>query len=272
MTGQPVSPSPARLQAVTFDLGGTLVEYEHVPWEELEATGWRGLYRRLREGERYRHLAPGLAAGTADDFAGAMLAVSGRAWQRAGDTLRSAALQEILAEGLTALGLEAVAADDFDDLAGHFHEATLDLVSVYDDSLATLAELRRRGIKLALISNTVWPGRLHTRDLQRFALDPFFDVLTYSSEHPHTKPHPAIFRDTLDRLGGIPPAAALHVGDRILDDVRGAQGAGMKGVLKSHPRRGADPGQGITPDARIDRLAELPAVLDALFPPAGAAG
>jgi putative hydrolase of the HAD superfamily len=278
MTGQsvpragPPAGAPAPLQAVTFDLGGTLVEYEHVPWEELEATGWRGLYRRLREGERFRHLAPGLAAGTADDFAGAMLSASGRAWRRAGDTLQSAALQGILAGGLTALGLGAVAAEDFDDLAGHFHDATLDLVSVYDDSLATLAALRHRGIKLGLISNTVWPGRLHTRDLRRFGLDSFFDVLTYSSEHPHTKPHPAIFRDTLDRLGGVPPEAALHVGDRILDDVRGAQGAGMRGVLKAHPRRGADPADGITPDARIDRLAELPAVLDALFPPTAPAG
>jgi HAD superfamily hydrolase (TIGR01549 family) len=254
------------LQAVTFDLGGTLVEYENVPWEELEATGWRGLYRHLRgpSGGRLDHLVAGLAACPADDFAGAMQGASSRAWRRAEETFQSAALHEIFSQGLASLGLAPVAPDDFVELAEHFHAATVELVSVYDDSLATLAALKRRGIRLALISNTVWPGHLHTRDLQRFGLDAFFDVLTYSSEHPHTKPHPAIFRDTLRRLGDVPPASAVHVGDRILDDVRGAQSAGLKGVLKAHPRRVDVPG--ITPDARIDRLGDLPAALDALFP------
>ena len=159
-------------------------------------------------------------------------------------------------------------AEDFDDLAGHFHDATLDLVSVYDDSLATLGALPRRGIKLGLISNTVWPGRLHTRDLQRFGLDPFFDVLTYSSEHPHTKPHPAIFRDTLDRLGGIPPAGGPPRGRPHPGRRPRRPGGGDEGRAQVPPPARRRSPEGIIPDARIDRLAELPAVLDALFPPA----
>jgi putative hydrolase of the HAD superfamily len=243
-----------RLMAVTFDLGGTLVEYENVTWEELEGTAWRGMHAHLA--------ARGVYEGTADDFTTAMMGVSSRLWQRANETYQSAALHEVFAEGSTTLGLAVPAPEEFAALAERFHAATADLVSVYDDSLATLGELKRRGVKLGLISNTIWPGALHDRDLRRFGLDGFFDVRTYSSEAAHTKPHPSIFLETLARLGDVPPSAAVHVGDRLVDDVQGAQQAGMRGVLKAHPRR--VPVEGIVPDARIDRLAELPAVLDRL--------
>jgi HAD superfamily hydrolase (TIGR01549 family) len=248
-------PSRTALQAVTFDLGGTLVEYENVAWEDLEAAGWRGMHAHLVAGQRF--------TGTPDDFASAMMQVSASRWRRAEQSYQSAHLRDILEEGMGALGHALPDPDDFEQLAERFHTATLHLVSVYDDSLETLAALKQGGVKLALISNTVWPGELHTRDLRRFGLDEFFDVLTYSSETPHTKPHPSIFTQTLERLGTIPPAAAAHVGDRIVDDVQGAQRAGMKGILKAHPRRVDVPG--IEPDAHITRLAELPAALERLF-------
>ena len=246
------------LKALTFDLGGTLVEYENVPWEELEATAWRGLHAGFVAGESGKRFA-----GTADDFTTAMMAVSDRVWRQAQETYRSSALHEVFATGLADLGFPVPDPMEFPALAEHFHAATLDLVSVYEDSLTTLAALKQRGIKLALISNTIWPGELHTRDLRRFGLDGFFDVLTYSSEVPHTKPHPSIFQETLRRLGGIPPECAAHVGDRIVDDVQGAQSAGLKGVLKAHPRR--VPVEGITPDAFVKTLSELPEALDRLF-------
>jgi putative hydrolase of the HAD superfamily len=243
------------LRAVTFDLGGTLVEYENVAWEELETAGWRGMHAHLVAGQRF--------AGPPDDFAGAMMAVSASRWQRAEQTYQSAHLRDIFEEGMGALGHPLPEPHEFEELAERFHAATLDLVSVYDDALETLAWLKQRGVKLALISNTVWPGELHTRDLRRFGLDEFFDTLTYSSETPHTKPHPSIFTQTLERLGGVSPAAAAHVGDRIVDDVQGAQRAGMKGILKAHPRRVDAPG--IQPDARINYLADLPSALERLF-------
>jgi putative hydrolase of the HAD superfamily len=243
------------LQAVTFDLGGTLVEYERATWEDLEAAGWRGMHAHLVAGQRF--------VGTADDFAGVMMEISAARWRRAEQTQQSAHLRDIFEQGMGALGHPLRDWDDFPELAERFHAATLDYASVYDDSLETLACLKQRGIKLGLISNTVWPGALHTRDLQRYGLDQFFDVLTYSSETPHTKPHPSLFLQTLHKLGNVPPAAAAHVGDRIVDDVQGAQRAGMKGILKAHPRRVDVPE--IEPDARITRLADLPAALERLF-------
>jgi putative hydrolase of the HAD superfamily len=244
----------ARLEAVTFDLGGTLVEYENVPWEELEGRGWRGLHARL--------VARGRSARTVDEFAGAMAAATQHLWERAIATQESAGLRDAFAHGSATLGLTPSDDDDFEDLAEHFYAATVELVSVYEDSRETLAELKRRGVKLALISNTLWPGALHTRDLARFGLEEFFDVLTYSSATPFTKPHASIFLETLRQLG-VRPEAAAHVGDRIVDDVQGAQRAGLKGILKAHPRR--VPETRIVPDVSIRTLSELPAALDRLF-------
>ena len=45
------------------------------------------------------------------------------------------------------------------------------------------------------------------------------------------KPDPEIFARALERLGGIDPGQALHVGDDLDTDVRGAQAAGIGAVL-----------------------------------------
>jgi putative hydrolase of the HAD superfamily len=51
---------------------------------------------------------------------------------------------------------------------------------------------------------------------------------------------------------------AVFVGDRLYDDVWGAQQAGLPAVWV---RNGRTPHHDVQPDAVIDRLAELPAVV-----------
>src|SRR5579883_1749147 len=98
-----------RLLAVTFDLGGTLVEYEHVLWEELEAAAWRNVHRHLA--------ARGQFPGTADDFTQAMMEASADFWRRAEQTQQRARLHEVFHQGLARLGLPAPNPDDFVELA-----------------------------------------------------------------------------------------------------------------------------------------------------------
>lgn len=57
----------------------------------------------------------------------------------------------------------------------------------------------------------------------------------------------------------------MFVGDRLLDDVAGAQGVGMRAVLTREFRQ--EEGSTVRPDAVIDALVELPAVLDGLTHP-----
>jgi putative hydrolase of the HAD superfamily len=60
------------------------------------------------------------------------------------------------------------------------------------------------------------------------------------------------------------PARCLFVGDRLFDDVWGAQNVGMRAVHIPHsaiPAEQIGHTEGV-PDATVHRLAELPALID----------
>jgi putative hydrolase of the HAD superfamily len=104
---------------------------------------------------------------------------------------------------------------------------------VYPDVVPALEVLRARGLRLAVVSN--FDERL-PGILDGLGLAARLDAVVVSSALGWAKPHPAIFRHALERLG-VAPARALHVGDRPLEDVEGAQAAGMRALLL---RRGGD--------------------------------
>jgi putative hydrolase of the HAD superfamily len=120
---------------------------------------------------------------------------------------------------------------------------------LYDDVLPVLAELRRRGLRLGLLSNTA-------RDLAAFAAHHGIeaDALLTSRVHGKTKPHATIFRRMLDLLGAAAEDAAM-VGDSLDDDVEGARAIGMRAFLLDRVGRYPD-----RPD-RLDDLRALPAAL-----------
>jgi len=123
-----------------------------------------------------------------------------------------------------------------------------------------LAALHDRGLRLGVISNTLQPAWSMDEALERRGLAQFFATRTYSSEARVAKPHAAIFRAALDAMGVVPDRA-MHVGDRLVADVAGAQAAGMKAVLVEVSHR-PEPDSEIVPDARIR---ELPELLDLLL-------
>jgi putative hydrolase of the HAD superfamily len=94
---------------------------------------------------------------------------------------------------------------------------------------ALLDALRARGLKLGLVSNAFDPGWLLRRDLAETGLEQRLDFAVFSSEVGKRKPHPEIFRRALDALG-VRPEEALFVGDRLLEDIRGAAELGMRTV------------------------------------------
>jgi putative hydrolase of the HAD superfamily len=91
---------------------------------------------------------------------------------------------------------------------------------------ALLEALRNRGLKLALVSNAFDPPRLLHRDLADAGVAERLDVAVFSSEVGKRKPHPEIFERALAALG-VEPDAAVFVGDRLYEDVRGAGELGM---------------------------------------------
>jgi putative hydrolase of the HAD superfamily len=142
-------------------------------------------------------------------------------------------------------GADLAARELYDEWAEHHH------FSLYDDVTGTLRILRKRGLRLGLISNSHRPldsFRAH------FELDDLISVSVSSSEQGFLKPHPRIFRAAMD-LMGVSASDSVMVGDSLTQDVRGARQAGMRGILLA---RGGNAPEG---EDAIRTLAELPALL-----------
>ena len=90
---------------------------------------------------------------------------------------------------------------------------------IFEDVLPVLSDLRARGLKLGLVSNT-------GRDLGAFVAHHRLDVDAFVSSgvHGKTKPHPTIFLAVLELL-------------EIEPDVEGAQAAGIHALLLDRENR-----------------------------------
>jgi HAD superfamily hydrolase (TIGR01509 family) len=128
--------------------------------------------------------------------------------------------------------------------------------AVDDGARVALERLREQGRTLALLSNTMRsPGTTLRKLLERFGLLPCFAHVTFSDEVGVRKPAAEIFALTLRALG-VPPEAAVHVGDDAVLDVHGARSAGMRVVQVTSASLRALGAQ--RPDAVVPSLAALP--------------
>lgn len=98
--------------------------------------------------------------------------------------------------------------------------------SMYPEVLPVLEALRTKGLQLGVISN--WEPSL-SRLLRDFEIDTYFQVIVPSMAVGFAKPDPRIFALALERAGAA-PNEAIHVGNRLEEDVQGAAAAGIRPV------------------------------------------
>lgn len=98
---------------------------------------------------------------------------------------------------------------------------------ILDDVIPCLKELKRRHLRLGIVSN--WSSNLESliRDLR---LAPYFDEIVSSADVGYRKPDPMIFTIALERMG-VNASETLHVGDRPDADGVGAEAAGIRPVI-----------------------------------------
>jgi putative hydrolase of the HAD superfamily len=231
-------------------MGSTLLEFENHPWEELIRQGIEAVYDALH--------VHGAALPGRQEFNQAFHETYNTTWRRAEQSLVEMEIRALLGKTVEALGLLLSEAEVLKLVRAHYQPVSSQ-VTIYADTIDTLADLRGRGMKIGLVSNTVWPGSLHREDLECFGIIDFFDHVLFSADVGIRKPHPQIFQTALKALK-VAPHEAVFVGDRVPEDVAGAKRVGMWGVWKQRPDRErlAD----VTPDAQIIQLRELLAVLD----------
>lgn len=101
-------------------------------------------------------------------------------------------------------------------------------VRTYPGVKETLTELRKRGYKLAIVTDAKalngWI-RLHELGIQNY-----FDAVITFDDTGQKKPHELPFKKALERLG-VTAADALHVGDWPERDIAGAKQLGIKTAL-----------------------------------------
>lgn len=143
--------------------------------------------------------------------------------------------------------------DYFNDLYETFRGAAG--WELFPETKRTLSQLKGRGYRLGLVSN--FDSRIF--DVCRaLEIGEYIDSVSISSYEGASKPSRDIFLSAL-RKHSASPDEAMHVGDGILEDVRGAQAAGIAAVLLDRSDRYADRSDLI----RIRNLDELLALLDA---------
>jgi putative hydrolase of the HAD superfamily len=223
------------VDAVIFDWGGTLT-----PWHTIDvAELWASVCSR--------HFPPAAAA----TVAAALYAAESQLWQTAAQAHRSATM-----EGLFELaGISATA-----DLLASYVTAWEPHTFTDPDAPGLLRQLRERGVRVGVLSNTMWPRSWHEDVFRRDGVLHLIDGAVYTSEIDWTKPHPEAFRAAMAAVGATDPARCVFVGDRPFDDVHGAQRAGMRAVLV--PNSDVPGFAAAVPDAVIGSLAELRPLLE----------
>lgn len=235
----------AGVEAVIFDWGGTLTR-----WHPIDiADTWRRVAHAV-------HAANGAHPDAVEELTLRLYEFDEAMWARTRAGCESGRFADVLGACSLEESAELLAA----------HVELWEPHSVLDpDAAPLLAALRERGLKVGLLSNTIWPRAQHEAWFERDGVADLFDGAVYSSEIPWVKPHPEAFAAAMAAVGVVDPARAVFVGDRPFEDIHGAKRVGMRAVLVPYteiPPEAAGPVQGEA-DAVLGRLLDLLDVLDA---------
>jgi putative hydrolase of the HAD superfamily len=229
----------APVEAVIFDWGGTLTQWHDVDFHAESLA--------LAQAVVNSHHDP-------TEITARLHRAGDAVWGRSRDHQRSATVADLFDEA----GL-----DHDPDLLGAYFEFWQPHTFTDPDARPMLEALRAAGLRVGVLSNTIWPREWHDGIFARDGVDHLLDGAVYTSEIPWTKPSPRAFGAAMEAIGVTDPGACVFVGDRLYDDVWGAQQAGMRAVHVPHST--IPPGQhghseGV-PDAVVARLTEVPDIV-----------
>ncbi len=228
--------------AVIFDWGGTLTRWHDIDFH-AESLALAHAVVEV-EGEHGVH-------------AEALQRANQVVWGRSRDHQQSATVADLFAEA-------GLAHDP--GLLNHYREFWEPHTPTDEQVAPLFTHLREQGIKVGVLSNTIWPREWHEDFFRRDGVLDLIDGAVYTSEIPWTKPAPEAFRAAMEAIGAEDPSRCVYVGDRLFDDIWGARNAGLKAIHIPHSaipseQHGHSEGD---PDAVAHELADIPGLLDRL--------
>ena len=205
--------------AIGIDLGETLIHYGNAP------LSWQSLYPAA-----LRSVAAACGRHLSDEQI-----VRGASVLEHYDTRLRPRTEEVTAEEIFGRLLDAwrwPASVSLERVIGSFFDYFQNDVACYDDTVPVLAELRRRGLRIGVLTDVPY-GMIRARvarDLEAAdSLGRFVDVLLTSADVGHRKPAPMGYLRLAEALG-VTLGEMWFVGNEN-KDVEGANAAGSFSVL-----------------------------------------
>ena len=217
------------VEAVIFDWGGTLTPWHTIDHAEL----WRVVCKPHYPGDHR-------------DRAAAAHQAESALWELSRTEQRSASIFGVF---------ERAGIEPTDELIAAYQREWKPHTFTDPEGAGVLTRLRERGIKIGVLSNTMWPRSWHEEVFRRDGVLDLIDGAVYSSEIDWTKPHPQAFLAAMAAVGVTDPARCVFVGDRPWDDIYGAKSVGMRTVLV--PNSDVPTFADAAPDAVISSLRDL---------------
>ncbi|MFC6288509.1 HAD family hydrolase [Nocardioides sp. GCM10027113] len=229
------------VEAVLFDWGGTLTRWHDVDFHAESLALAQAVVdadHPVEVSQQRLHAAGGVI------------------WGRSRDHQRSATVADLFVEA----GLE-----HDPDLLTAYYEFWEPHTLTDPEVGPMLEDLRADGVRVGVLSNTIWPRAWHEGFFERDGVRHLLDGDVYTSEIPWTKPSPHAFTAAMAAVGATDPSRCVYVGDRLFDDVWGAQNAGLRAIHVPHssiPAEQVGHTEGV-PDAVVHSLAEVVEVVRA---------
>lgn len=233
--------------AILFDLDDTIIL-----WETPSKAVWEVTIRRFAK--ELRNIKP-------EELYSAVSAVSDWYWSdpirhRTGRLNLPAARREI-----SQMAFERLGSTDKElaiKIADAFSETREAGSSIWPGTADMLRELRKRGIKLGLVTNG---GPVTQRPkIEKYNLAPLFDHILIEGEFICGKPDKRVFLYTLEKLK-VSPSSAWMVGDHPEFDIKPCNALGIYTVWVDNKGAGTRALNGICPHQVIHSISEIPGLL-----------
>jgi HAD superfamily hydrolase (TIGR01509 family) len=242
------------IQAVFFDMGGTIETYGWTPELRLQETA--GIRQRLVEA--------GIYLGLTDKQLYEIISAGLDAYHQVSlQTMEELPPLHVWSEYIFAgcpvdrERLTSIAEDLMVFIETHWFQRAM-----RPEIPLVLETIQKMGLKIGLISNVCSRGQVPT-SLELYGIRQYFDPVVLSSEYGRRKPDPSIFHYAA-RRANVPTSECLYVGDRIARDILGACRAGYSLAIQiQHDFDHGEADEGATPDAVIANMNELVDILRA---------
>ncbi|MEM9955341.1 MAG: HAD family hydrolase [Chloroflexota bacterium] len=246
------------VKGVLFDLDNTLIDWHNaIGWDESEKLHLSKVHQYLAD--KKQPLSCTVETLT-NDFRNR----SYKAWDDSRATLRTPQIVDTLQETLAEYGFAPDDTITMRDIIEAYEWGIENGVVVFPDVPDALQKLIDDDIQIGIVTNAWQPMWMRDPELAHHDLLKYFpheNRRISAADVGHLKPHPAIFYHALEQIG-TSPEETLFVGDNISADIAGAQGIGMRAILRVNYGQTPLMSSVLAPDAIVEDFEHLLRLVD----------